>query len=219
MQPGSCIVLCSTVAANWAKSAWVRFGAKGIHFVDCPVSGGAARAHAGELTMMASGDEEALSIAKLFLSAAGKEVHLIPGGAGMGQKAKMVHQLLAGVHIVAAAEALSLAAKAGLDVNQMYDIVCGAAGMSWMFGDRGERMIGEGEPPIMSMLDIFIKDLGIVYAEAMSCNSPIPLTSAALQQFAIAQGLGLGKQEDSQVVKAYEKITGVPVAKDDTYIH
>ena len=67
----------------------MRFGAKGIHFVDCPVSGGAARAHAGELTMMASGDEEALSIAKLFLSAAGKEVHLIPGGAGMGQKAKV----------------------------------------------------------------------------------------------------------------------------------
>jgi len=75
-----------------------------------------------------------------LFQAMGKEIHIVKGGAGMGSTVKMVHQLLAGVHIAVAAEALALAAKAGLDVRQLYDIVQGAAGASWMFCDRGKRM-------------------------------------------------------------------------------
>ena len=94
----------------------------------------------------------------------------------MGSTVKMVHQLLAGVHIAVAAEALALAAKAGLDLRQLYDIVKGAAGASWMFCDRGVRMIEyTGENPekekVMSALAIFIKDMDIVYsgAKALRC--------------------------------------------------
>uniref|UniRef100_A0A7S2UKB0 3-hydroxyisobutyrate dehydrogenase-like NAD-binding domain-containing protein n=1 Tax=Attheya septentrionalis TaxID=420275 RepID=A0A7S2UKB0_9STRA len=163
--------------------------------------------------MMASGSIESLAIAKPILDAAGKDVHIISGGAGMGSTVKMVHQLLAGVHIVVAAEALALAAKAGLDVEQMYNIVNGAAGASWMFENRGKRMIGEGEPDVMSALNIFIKDLDIVHSEAKQFQSPIPVASAALQQFISGSAMGLGRKDDSQVVKVYEGVTGVAVGK------
>lgn len=209
MTSGSCVVLCSTVTATWAKRAAGMFAAKGIHFVDSPISGGPVRAKSGELTMMASGDSKSLAFAMPLLNAAGKDVHLIPGGAGFGSTVKMVHQLLAGVHVVCAAEALALAAKMGIDPKQMYDIVNGAAGASWMFADRGKRMIEAGKPDVMSAVDIFVKDLDIVLSEAGALGCPVPIASAALQQFIGAQGMGLGREDDSQVIRLYEQITGV----------
>ena len=110
---------------------------------------------------MAAAESSTLSYVDPLLQTMGKEIHIIPGGAGMGSTVKMVHQLLAGVHIVVAAEALALAAKAGLDVEQMYDIVKGAAGSSWMFCDRGRRMFDNEDDKVMSALGIFIKDLDI----------------------------------------------------------
>ena len=98
LSAGSCVILCSTVSAQWSRYAKERFATKDIHFVDCPVSGGAAKAMSGDLTMMASGDEMSLAIAMPILDAAGKEVHLIEGGAGMGQTVIYIHQSLAGIH-------------------------------------------------------------------------------------------------------------------------
>ena len=214
LQPGKTVILSSTVTAVWAQKAAERFAAKNVLFVDCPISGGPVRARQGELTLMASGTDTSLTKSRLMLDALGSKVHIIEGGPGMGSTVKMVHQLLAGVHIVAAAEALSLAAKAGLNVEQMYEIVNGAAGASWMFQDRGARMIEADMPqPPKSQTQIFIKDLDIVYAEAKRLQAPIPLASAALQQFISATSLGLAKQDDSQVKKVYESITGVPVGK------
>lgn len=162
--------------------------------------------------MMASGNSTSLAYAMPILQALGNKVHTIKGGAGMGSTAKMVHQLLAGVHICAAAEALSLAAKAGLDVEQMYEIVIGAAGNSWMFQDRGQRMLQGSDAEVKSQVQIFVKDLDIVYSEAKLLGSPVPVASTALQQFISAIGLGLGKSDDSQVVQVYQNITGVSVA-------
>lgn len=216
------IIMCSLFfTAAWARQADHKFRQAGILFCDCPISGGPVRAAAGDLTLMASGDDESLEYARPVLIALSKseaggrgDIHVIAGGAGMGSTAKMVHQLLAGVHVCVAAEALALAAKAGLDVEQMYHIVNGAAGASWMFQDRGQRMI---HPPsddkVNSALDIFVKDLDIVYSEAMALKCPIPVASAALQQFITAQGLGLGSQDDSQLVQTYERVSGAVVAK------
>jgi putative dehydrogenase len=213
LAPGSCVILSSTVPASWVKDAQKLFHAKNILFVDSPVSGGPARARSGDLTLMSSGDDASLERARPILEALGKEVHIIAGGAGMGSTVKMVHQLLAGVHIVVAAEALALAAKAGVDVQQMYEIVNGAAGASWMFKDRGQRMLQESSSlaEVKSQLQIFIKDLDIVHAEAKKLQSPIPLASTALQQFICGQSLGLGRNDDSQVVQVYEQFTGVKV--------
>jgi putative dehydrogenase len=149
----SYVILCSTVTATWAKRAELRFREEAsVRFVDCPISGGPVRARAGDLTLMASVDYVHDAVVLPILTAMAREVHTIPGGVGMGSTAKMVHQLLAGVHVCAAAEALALAAKAGLNPHQMYEIVNGAAGASWMFQDRGARMMLEEEPPVMSAL-------------------------------------------------------------------
>ena len=161
MKPESCVFISSTVTPSFAKSTCEKFAEKDIQFVDCPMSGGPVRALNGELTMMAAAESSTLSYVDPLLQTMGKEIHIIPGGAGMGSTVKMVHQLLAGVHIVVAAEALALAAKAGLDVEQMYDIVKGAAGSSWMFCDRGRRMFDNEDDKVMSALGIFIKDLDI----------------------------------------------------------
>jgi 3-hydroxyisobutyrate dehydrogenase-like beta-hydroxyacid dehydrogenase len=213
LREGSCVIASSTVSSAWSKSSFERFFQKNIQFCDCPISGGAVRALNGEITIMASGEPDSLAYVDPLLKAMGKEVHIIPGGSGMGSTVKMVHQLLAGVHIVVAAEALALAAKAGLDVNQMYDIVNGAAGASWMFCDRGQRMMDNPENKVMSALAIFIKDMDIVYSEAKRLQSPIPLATAALQQFISGASLGLSKEDDSKVVAVYEKIAGVSVSE------
>lgn len=213
LREGSCVIVSSTVSAAWSKSAYERFTAKNIQFCDCPISGGAVRAMKGEISIFCSGEQASLAYIDPLLQAMGKEVHIIPGGSGMGSTVKMVHQLLAGVHIVVAAEALALAAKAGLDVNQMYDIVMGAAGASWMFCDRGQRMIDNPDNKVMSALAIFIKDMDIVYKEAKRLQCPIPLATSALQQFISGASLGLSKEDDSKVVKVYETLTGVSVSQ------
>jgi len=103
---GSCVVLTSTVTATWAKRADATFRAEGICFVDCPISGGPARAREGDLTLMASGEVESLTFSRSILDALARDVHIIQGGAGAGSTVKCVHQLLAGVHICVAAEAM-----------------------------------------------------------------------------------------------------------------
>ena len=113
LSPGSCVIVSSTVSAAWSKSAFERFSKKDIQFCDCPISGGAVRALEGAISIFASGTKSSLEFIDPLLQAMGKEIHIIPGGAGMGSTVKMVHQLLAGVHIVVAAEALALAARAG----------------------------------------------------------------------------------------------------------
>lgn len=218
LSPGSCVIVSSTVSAAWSKSAFERFSKNDIQFCDCPISGGAKRALLGEISIFASGTESSLKFIDPLLQAMGKEIHIIPGGSGMGSTVKMVHQLLAGVHIVVAAEALALAAKAGLDVHQMYEIVNGAAGNSWMFTDRGQRMIDNSDNKVMSALAIFIKDMDIVYNEAKRLQCPIPLATAALQQFISGSSLGLDKKDDSQVVKVYETLTGVSVSESKSSI-
>lgn len=213
MSPGSCVVISSTVTAVWIQAAADKFAAAGVHFCDCPISGGPVRARDGQLTLMAAGDEASLAVARPVLEALGQEIHIIEGGPGMGSTVKMVHQLLAGVHICVAAEALTLAAKAGLDVEQLYRIVNGAAGASWMFADRGQRMIAADADEIKSQLQIFVKDLDIVYSEAKRLQSPVPIASTALQQFIAGQSLGLSRKDDSEVVKVYEQLAGVKVAR------
>ena len=214
MKPNGCVFMCSTVTPSFAKTAYEKFAkSKNIQFVDCPMSGGPVRALNGELTMMVAAESKTLEYVDPLLQAMGKEIHVIPGGPGMGSTVKMVHQLLAGVHIVVAAEALALAAKAGVDVAQMYDIVKGAAGSSWMFCDRGKRMFDNDNDKVMSALGIFIKDLDIVYSESKRLHCPTPIASAALQQFISGASMGLLRKDDSQVVKVYETLTGVPLVQ------
>jgi len=212
---GSVVVLSSTVPPSTSRAIAERLTAdkaRGLEFVDAPVSGGVARAAEGALTIMASGTGGGLARASAVLGALtaappGK-LFRIDGGPGAGSSIKMVNQLLAGVHIAAAAEAMALGAQMGLDTRQLYEIISQAAGSSWMFCNRVPQMLDD-DPTPHSAMEIFVKDLGIVLAEGSRGRFPLPLSAAAHQQFLHGSALGLGRQSDAMVVKVFP---GVSVA-------
>eukprot|EP00850_Spirogloea_muscicola_P008837 SM000048S16549 [mRNA] locus=s48:290297:303770:- [translate_table: standard] len=213
LEDKSVVIICSTVPPEFVRSLVKRLqgGGRGIELVDAPVSGGVAKAAEGTLTIMAAGSEEALRRAGPILEALSENLYTIPGGVGYGSAVKMVNQLLAGVHIATAAEAMALGAKTGLDTRLLFHIISTAAGSSWMFQNRVPHMLDNDFSP-RSALDIFVKDLAIVAEEARLLKFPVPLASTALQQFLFASAAGLGKEDDAAVVKIWEKAGGVNVS-------
>lgn len=130
---------------------------------------------------------------------------------GLGSTVKIIHQLLAGVHIAAGAEAMALAARAGIPLDVMYDVVTNAAGNSWMFENRMRHVV-DGDYTPHSAVDIFVKDLGLVADTAKALHFPLPLASTALNMFTSASNAGYGKEDDSAVIKIFSGIT-LPGAK------
>ncbi len=206
--PRSAIVVAACTQAP-AKAAALssRLGAIGLPMLDAPVSGGVAGALAGTLTIMCSGDAAVIARARPVFDAVGKRFFDVGREAGMGSTAKMVNQLLCGVHIAAAAEAMHVAERAGLSLPAMHEIISVSAGNSWMWGDRGPRMMAS-DPPVTSAVDIFIKDLGIVLDQGRLAAQGLPLSAAAMQMFLAASGLGHGQADDSQVIRAYRALNG-----------
>ncbi|WP_217591567.1 NAD-binding protein [Octadecabacter arcticus] len=125
----------------------------------------------------------------------------------MGATYKVVHQLAAGVHLVAAAELMALGSKAGCDPQKLFDIVSQSAGQSWMFNDRVPHILDDDYAP-RSTVEIFVRDVGLVLQTGRENNMPLPLSAAAFQMLVGACGMGHGKLDDSAVVKAYEAMTG-----------
>ncbi|KAL2242941.1 UNVERIFIED_CONTAM: L-threonate dehydrogenase [Sesamum indicum] len=183
---------------------------KNLKLVDAPVSGGVKRAADGTLTIMASGADEALEHAGQILSALSEKLYIINGGCGAGSGVKMINQLLAGVHIASAAEALAFGARLGLNTRLLFDVITNSAGTSWMFENRGPHMVESDYTPL-SALDIFVKDLGIVSRECASRKVPLHVSNIAHQLFLSGSAAGWGRIDDSAVVKVYETLTGVKV--------
>jgi L-threonate 2-dehydrogenase len=204
---GAIVGLGCTQAPAHAMRTAERLSAMGLHTLDAPVSGGTKGANAAALTIMCSGDEAVLQRARPALDAMGSRVYDCGRAAGMGSTAKMINQLLCGVHIAAAAEAMHLAERAGVSTATMHEIIGVSAGNSWMWGDRGPRMMMD-EPPVTSAVDIFVKDLGIVLGEGRALKAGLPLSAAAMQMFLAASGLGHGAADDSQVIRAYRALNG-----------
>jgi 3-hydroxyisobutyrate dehydrogenase len=197
---------CTQAPAHAARTA-ERLTAMGLNVLDAPVSGGTKGANAAALTIMCSGDADTLQRARPVLDAMGSRVFDCGRVSGMGSTAKMINQLLCGVHIAAAAEAMHLAERAGVSTKTMHAIIGVSAGNSWMWGDRGPRMMMD-DPPVTSAVDIFVKDLGIVLGEGRALKAGLPLSAAAMQMFLAASGLGHGAADDSQVIRAYRALNG-----------
>ena len=204
---GAIVVAACTQPPALARKTSDRLAAMGLAMLDAPVSGGIKGALAGALTLMVSGDADVLERARPVLSAVGQRIFDVGREAGLGSTAKMINQLLCGVHIAAAAEAMHVAERAGVSLQTMHEIISVSAGNSWMWGDRGPRMMLE-DPPVTSAVDIFVKDLGIVLDQGKLMRQGLPLASAAMQMFLAASGLGHGKADDSQVLRAYRAMNG-----------
>ncbi len=204
---GAIVALGCTQAPAMAQATARELEAMGLAMLDAPASGGAKRAADGTLTLMVSGAPEVFARARPALDAMASRVFDCGASAGLGSAAKMVNQLLCGVHIAAAAEALHLAERAGMDPAKMLEIIGVSAGNSWMFGDRGPRML-QDDPAVTSAVDIFVKDLGIVLGEGRALKAGLPLSATAMQMFLAASGLGHGAADDSQVIRAYRALNG-----------
>jgi putative dehydrogenase len=205
MRQGSVLVMSVTVAPDYAVRLASRLAERGILMIDGPVSGGAAKAATGEMTVMGSGPPEAFAKCESVLSAIAQKVYRLGDAPGTGSKVKMVNQLLAGVHIAAAAEAMALGIKAGADPAVLYDVISNSAGASWMFQNRVPHILAGDYTP-HSAVDIFVKDLGIVLEAGKTSRFPLPLTAAAHQMFMMAAAAGHGREDDAAVIKIFPGI-------------
>ena len=205
MAPGSVFVMCSTVDPNWSIALEARLATLGILYIDAPISGGAARAASGEMTMMSAGKPEAYAVAEPFLRAMAGTLYKLGDKAGAGSKVKVINQLLAGVHIAAAAEAMALGLREGVDAAALYEVITHSAGNSWMFENRMAHVLAADYTPL-SAVDIFVKDLGLVLDMARASKFPLPLSSTAHQMFMQASTAGYAKEDDSAVIKIFPGI-------------
>ena len=205
MRPGSVFVMCSTVDPNWSIALEGRLAAMGLLYIDAPISGGAAKAASGEMTMMTAARPKAYAKAGAALDAMAAKVYRLGDKAGAGSQVKIINQLLAGVHIAAAAEAMALGLRAGVDPAALYEVITHSAGNSWMFENRMAHVLAADYTPL-SAVDIFVKDLGLVLDMARASKFPLPLSSTAHQMFMQASTAGFAKEDDSAVIKIFPGI-------------
>ncbi len=206
MQAGSVFVMCSTVDPHWSVALEARLADMSLLYIDAPISGGAAKAASGQMTMMTSGKPAAYAVAEPLLNAMAAKVYRLGDRAGAGSKVKVINQLLAGVHIAAAAEAMALGLREGVDPAALYDVITHSAGNSWMFENRMAHVLAADYTPL-SAVDIFVKDLGLVLDMARASKFPLPLSSTAHQMFMQASTAGFAKEDDSAVIKIFPGIT------------
>ena len=202
------VIASATVPANEAVAIGQDLAGHGLHMIDAPVSGGAVGANAGELSIMASGPDIAFERAAPVLEAIAKTVHRLGSAHGVGATVKTINQLLAGVHIAAACEAMALGIRAGVEPRALFEVISGSAGASWMFNNRVPHIL-DGDYAPKSAVDIFVKDLGIVLETGKRHTFPLPLTAAAHQQFLAAAAAGLGREDDSAVIKVFQRLAGI----------
>ncbi|WP_375450352.1 L-threonate dehydrogenase [uncultured Devosia sp.] len=214
MAPGGVVISCATMAPAAAKALGARCAEQGVLYLDAPMSGGAVRAGSGELTFMASGTDEAFAAARPALDAMAGKVYELGDEAGIGASFKIVNQLLAGVHIAAACEAITFASKLGLDIAKVYEVITASAGNSWMFENRVPHIL-DGDYAPKSAVNIFTKDLGIVSDIGRAETFPLPIAASALQMFLMTAAAGMGRDDDSSPARLIAQITGIdlPPAK------
>jgi putative dehydrogenase len=209
---GAVILCCATVAPEAARALDKKIAAAGFQMLDAPVSGGQIGAHAGTMTVMASGPETAFAKAQPVLEAISSKVWRLGDQPGIGSTVKMVNQLLAGVHIATAAEALALGIRAGADPRTLFEVISSSAGSSWMWQNRVPHIL-DGDDTALSAVNIFVKDLGIVLDQARALTFPLPMAAAAHQLFLAAAAHGEGAKDDAFVIRVWQALAGIDLPK------
>ncbi|MGV8989330.1 MAG: L-threonate dehydrogenase [Cypionkella sp.] len=208
MASGGVILSCATMSPDAARDFSTRAKGLGLGYIDAPISGGAVRAAAGELTVMASGAPAAFTRARPVLDCIAAKVYELGEDAGTGAAFKIVNQLLAGVHIAAACEAITFAKAMNLDIAKVYEVITASAGNSWMFENRVPHIL-DGDYAPRSAVDIFTKDLGIVSDIGRGLKFPTPIASMALQMFVMTAAAGMGRDDDASVARMIATLAGL----------
>ena len=208
MARGAVVLLTSTVGDAGVRAVAPRLAEAGLRFVDAPVSGGPARAGDGDLLVVVGADDDAWAAAEDVLDAMASTLVRVGDAPGDGQAMKTVNQLLCGVHIAAAGEALALARALGLDAEVALKALMSGAASSFMLGDRGPRMLqvydedagGPHDVEVRATLNTFVKDMGIVSSAAKGAGLSTPVAAAAEQLYLQGAAHGLGDRDDSSVI-------------------
>lgn len=204
MKRGSIIMSCATMAPQFARKMATDSESYGVLYLDTPISGGQAKAAEGKITVMASGKPEALQAVKSVLDAIAENFFDLGNEVGAGSAMKAINQLLAGIHVVSMAEAMTFGIKQGIDPAKIVEVISQCAGSSWMFENRAPHVVSGDYTP-HSAINLWPKDLGIVLDIARDVSFSAPLAAAALQQFLAAAGSGLGQEDDAAVAKVYAR--------------
>ena len=208
LNPGGVILSCATVPPAFAREMEAEAQARGLHYLDAPISGGAGKAASGQLSIMAAGTPAAFAAARPALDAMATTVFELGDAAGPGSAMKAVNQMLAGVHIATMAEAMTFGMTQGVTPDRFLQVISQCAGTSWMLENRAPHIIAGDYTP-HSQVNIWPKDLGIVLDIAREARFSAPITAAALQQYLAAAGMGLGHQDDAAVAKVYARNAGL----------
>ena len=204
LDDGAVVILTSTVGTDGIAVIADRLAEHGASLVDAPLSGGPVRAGEGDLLIVVGATPAALEVAKPVLDQLASTLSIVGDKPGDGQALKTVNQLLCGVHIAAAAEALALADALGLDREKTLEALTAGAANSFMLGNRGPRSLqayDEEGAEVLSRLDIFVKDMGIVGTAARAAHLSTPVANAAEQLFLLGEAQGLGANDDSAVIR------------------
>jgi 3-hydroxyisobutyrate dehydrogenase-like beta-hydroxyacid dehydrogenase len=199
MRKGATLVDHTTASAQVAREIHAAAAAKGIGFLDAPVSGGQAGAETGKLTIMVGGDEAAFEGAAAVLGHYARAVTLM-GGPGSGQLTKMFNQICIAGLVQALAEGIAFAEKAGLDVEQALDVISKGAAQSWQMENRGRTMLAD-KFDFGFAVDWMRKDLGLCLAEARARGAALPVTALVDQFYARVQAAGGGRFDSSSLIR------------------
>jgi 2-hydroxy-3-oxopropionate reductase len=205
-QAGLVAVDMSTISPSAAKDIAAKMKARGIEFVDAPVSGGEVGAIAGTLSIMAGGSEAAFAKAKPAFECMGKNIVHI-GDSGAGQVAKACNQIMTGMGVMAVAEALCFASKAGANPAKVREALLGGFAYSKILENHGQRMIDRNfKPGFKSWMHQ--KDLNIVMQSAHELGLMLPGSAMTAQMFNAMVGSGLGEEDSIAVLKLLENLSG-----------
>lgn len=208
---GAVVLLTSTVGIAAVQEEAAKLADVGLLLADAPVSGGPVRAGQGDLLMTVGADDAAWTAALPVMESLASTLKRMGNKAGDGQAMKTVNQLLCGVHIAAAGEAMALAGELGLDKAAVLETLMAGAAASFMLGDRGQRMLqaytDEGAE-VKSRLDIFVKDMGIVNSAARAAGLATPVAAAAEQLYLLGQAQGKAGHDDSAVITVVAPVAG-----------
>jgi 3-hydroxyisobutyrate dehydrogenase len=199
MKPGTILVDHTTASATVAREVYAGAKARGVRFLDAPVSGGQAGAENGKLTIMVGGDADAFALAEPVLACYARAVTLM-GGPGSGQLTKMVNQICIAGLVQGLSEGINFGMRAGLDIEQVLDVVGKGAAQSWQMDNRGKTMAAD-KFDFGFAVDWMRKDLAICLAEARANGAALPVTAVIDQYYARIQARGGGRWDTSSLIR------------------
>jgi len=205
-------VMCSTIAPDDAESIAASLASRGIPMLDAPISGGPGRAHAGTLSMMAAGSDEAFVRSRGAIESFTARCFRVSERAGDGSRMKIVNNMAAAANLAAGAEAMALASRLGLNLRQVADVVQASSGASWMFGEHMPRALAHDYAP-RAAARVLVKDVGLFVDAARAQGIEAPMALAALEAFRDTAARGYAEEDLAAVLKRYGDLWGVEVPR------